>query len=91
MAEINVKVSEINNAITRLEGLRSECRSIITTPPATIGGGKTVNELENIAVVYKELNTHFEDLITNTISFLRNVRDSYTSSDKKAANKIAGK
>ena len=91
MAEIKVKVSEINSAITRLQGLQSRCNSRKTTPPATVGGGKTVNELEDIADVYKTLNTHFEDLITNTISFLQNVRDSYTDSDTKAANKIANK
>ena len=91
MAEIKVKVSEINNAITRLQGLQSRCSSRNTTPPATVGGGKTVNELEDIADVYKTLNTHFEDLISNTISFLQNVRDSYASSDTKAANKIANK
>lgn len=91
MAEIKVKVSEINNAITRLQGLQSRCISRNTTPPATVGGGKTVNELEDIADVYKTLNTHFEDLISNTISFLQNVRDSYTSSDTRAANRIANK
>ena len=91
MAEIKVKVSEINSAITRLQGLQSRFNSRKTTPPTTVGGGKTVNELEDIADVYKTLNTHFEDLITNTISFLQNVRDSYTASDTKAANKIANK
>lgn len=91
MAEINVNVTEINNAITKLQGLQSECNSRNTTSPATVGGGKTVNELEDIANVYKKLNTHFEDLLLNTISFLQNVRDSYTASDTKAANKIANK
>lgn len=91
MAEIKVKVSEINNAIIRLQGLQSRCSSRSTTPPATIGGGKTVNELEDIAHVYKTLNTQFETLLSNTISFLQNVRDSYTDSDTKAANKIAKK
>lgn len=90
MAEIKVKVSEINNAITRLQGLQ-RCNSRNTTPPVTVGGGKTVNELENIANVYKTLNTQFETLLSNTISFLQNVRDSYTASDTKAANKIANK
>lgn len=91
MAEIKIKVSEINSAITRLQGLQSRCNLRNTTPPATVGGGKTINELEDIADAYKTLNTHFEDLVSNTISFLQNVRDSYTSSDTKAANKIANK
>lgn len=91
MVEIKVKITEINNAITRLQSLESRCSSRNTSPPATVGGGKTVNELESIADAYKTINTHFEELISNTISFLQNVRDSYTSSDTKAANKIANK
>lgn len=91
MAEIKVKVSEINNAIIRLQGLQSRCSSRSTTPPATIGGGKTVNELEDISGVYKAINTNLENLISNTIAFLQNVRDSYINSDTKAANKISNK
>ena len=91
MAEIKVNVSEINNAIIKLQGLHSRCSSRNTTPPITIGGGETVNELESIADVYKTINIHFEELISNTILFLQNVRDSYTSSDTKASNKIANK
>lgn len=88
MAEINVKITEINNAITKLQGLQSKCSSRNINPPATVGGGKTVNELEDIAEVYKSMNTHFGTLISNTISFLQNVKDSYASSDAKAAQGI---
>ena len=86
MAEINVNITEIDNAITKLHGLleKNEC----ATPPVTVGGGKSVNELENIANTYMMLNKSFEDLISNTISFLQNVKDSYVSSDKKAAEGI---
>lgn len=91
MAEIKIKISEINNAITSLQGLQSRCSSRDTTPPETVGGGKTVNELEKIADTYRSINTQFEGLISQTILFLENVRDSYVSSDTKAANKIANK
>lgn len=91
MAEIKVKISEINSAITKLQRLQSRCNSRNTTPPTTVGGGKTVNELEDIADVYKSLNTQFGVLVSNTISFLQNVKDSYVSSDTKAANKIKNK
>ncbi len=91
MAEIKVKVSEINNAITRLQKLQSRCVSKNTPPPTTVGGGKTVNELENVADVYKDLYTNFEYLIANTIAFLQNARDGYVVSDTEAAKKIANK
>lgn len=91
MAEINVKITEINNAISKLKALHSKCNSRKTTPPSTVGGGKTVNELENIADIYKSLNRDFGELISNTISFLENVKDSYVSSDTKAAQGINNK
>ena len=85
MSEININIAEIDNAIAKLRGLQSK---YISAPPATVGGGKTVNELENIANTYMLLNKSFIGLITNTISFLENVKDSYSSSDKKAAEGI---
>lgn len=91
MAEINIKITEINNAITRMQGLQTRCVSRNTTQPDTVGGGQTVNELENMADIYKSLNSHFEELVTNTILFLQNVRDSYESGDSKVANGIANK
>lgn len=91
MAEINVKITEINNAISKLKALQSKCNLRKTTPPSTVGGGKTVNELENIADIYKSLNRDFGELISNTISFLQNVKDSYVSSDTKAAQGINNK
>lgn len=91
MAEINIKVTEIDSAIEKLQSLQSRCSSINTTPPITVGGGKTVNELENIADAYKTMNIHIEDFITNTISFLQNVRDSYVASDAKAAKGMTSK
>ena len=91
MAEINVKITELNNAIGKLQGLRSKSTGINTAPPITVGGGKVVNELEDIADMYKALNVGFEKLISNTIMFMQNVRDSYISSDEKAAKNISNK
>lgn len=41
--------------------------------------------------MYKALNVGFEKLISNTIMFMQNVRDSYISSDEKAAKNISNK
>ena len=53
-------------------------------PPSTVGGGKIVNELEDMVDVYKALDHDFAVLISNTISFLQNVKSSYMESDTKA-------
>ena len=73
MSEINIKISELDAAITNLQSLKSACDGINTIAPTTVGGGKTVNEIENIASVYKSLNIHVGDMISNTISFMQNI------------------
>lgn len=46
------------------------------------GLGKIVNELEETAEIYKEMNSQFGEIISNTILFLENVRDSCYSFSK---------
>ena len=88
MSEIKIKIDECNSAISKLQTLKSSCSARKTTPPAVVGGGKTVNEFENIANTYKQINTHLTNLISNTVGLLQNVRDSYVASDAKAAKEI---
>lgn len=90
MAEIKIKINALNDSITELKNLKTACQDWETTCPETVGGGQTVNELESIAALYKSLNTHFIDLVSNTISFMENVKTSYESSDQEAAAKLAG-
>lgn len=91
MAEIKVKSSEIDNAITRLRAIVTQATSSKTSPPGIVGGGQSVNELEAIAGVYKDIDSNFITLVQNTISFLSNVEDSFASSDQKAGNKMSGR
>lgn len=86
MSEINVNIVKLNSGIARMQRLQSKCSGTKTAKPATVGGGKTVNELENMAGTYEKLNVHLEKLLSNTTSFLENVRDSYISSDEKAGS-----
>lgn len=90
MAEIKIKIHALNDSISDLKNLRTQCQETKIVCPKTVGGGKTVNELESIGELYKSLNNHFINLISNTISFMENVKASYESSDKKAASKISG-
>ena len=88
MAEIKIKASEIENAITRLRALVTQATSSKTSPPSIVGGGQSVNELEAIAGVYKNIDSNLVTLVQNTISFLTNVEDSFVSNDQKAGNKM---
>ena len=89
MAEIKIKINALNDSITELKNLKTACQDWDTTCPETVGGGQTVNELESMGTLYKNLNTHFINLVSNTISFMENVKTSYEESDNKAARSIS--
>ncbi len=91
MATIKVNIKTLNDSITKLKALRDKCNNFDTTSPAIVGGGETVTQLEDIASLYKSLNIHFAELVNNTALFMENVKTSYESSDKKAANKMSDK
>lgn len=91
MAEIQIKINKLSESITKLGSLKESCQSWNTTCPETIGGGQTVNELEGLASLYKSLNVHFIDLISNTILFMENMKDSFEESDNEAARSISAK
>lgn len=88
MAEIKISISDLEDAISRLNSLKNAWNANKTNPPTTVGGGQTVSEFEELAQLYKDLNSHMVTLASNTASFLSNVKDSYQESDKKAADGI---
>ena len=90
MAEININLLVIDNAISKLQALKSKCVSAKTAAPTTVGGGQTVNELEKIAKQYQDIDLHLELLVGNTISFLTNLKSSYNKSEQKAVKNLGG-
>lgn len=88
MAEIKIKTGEIENAIKRLNTLAAQATSSNTSPPSIVGGGQSVNELEAIAGLYKNIDSNLVTLVQNTSSFLSNIEDSFVSNDQKAGNKM---
>lgn len=90
MAEIKINIDNLENGIKRLETLGKNWGANDTLPPVTVGGGKVVNEFEELAKMYKSLNTHMVTLAVNTASFLQDVKDSYQKSDHEAAQNMVG-
>lgn len=89
MPEIKVEVSGLNIAIQNLQRLSMDMGRSNIKAPVIVGGGRVVNELENISNTYKSIDAHLAALISNTIALLRNARDSYTTADTQAANGIS--
>ena len=91
MSEIKVNIENLEGAITKLNNYARNWASNPTTPPVTVGGGKSVKELEELAHIYKDLNDHMVLLASSTATFFTDVKNSYKESDYKAASNISGK
>ena len=91
MAEIKINIQELERSVARLDQLAANWSAEQKTAPETVGGGKTVNELEDLAQVYQQLYRNLVLLASNTASFLDNVRESYEESDRKAGNGNRGR
>ena len=91
MAEIKINLTNLDNGITRFNTLARNWGANNTAPPVTVGGGVTVNEFEELAQIYKELNDHMVTLASNTAAFLTAIKESYQESDRKADKNISGK
>lgn len=89
MGKIDIRFDTLNEAIDKLNKLERKRNSIDISPPTTVGGGMTVNEMEEIASEYKKLHAALGTLITNTSLFLQNVRDSFQEIDETAAESIS--
>lgn len=91
MAEIKINLSDLETSIARLRTLEKNWGVNDTLPPVTEGGGKVVNEFEELSKMYKDLNGHMVTLASNTAAFLTGIMESYQESDQKAADNISGK
>lgn len=85
MPEINVKIAPFDFAIMKLQQIQQSCSSAKTAPPATEGGGKTVQEMEEMGKLYNDMYDHFMELVSSSVLFLQKAKDGFVSSDMKAA------
>ena len=90
MAEIKINISELNNLIPKIQEVKNCANGIYSsnTPPETIGGGLAVGELEELSNLYHSIYRDIEELASNTVLFLQNVRDTYVEVDVSAASRM---
>lgn len=84
--QIHINTSSLETEIEALKSMQSRWSAMNSTPPATVGGGATVNELELIGSMYHDLHSTMLQLIGNTIGFMENTLKSYQHSDNTAAH-----
>lgn len=88
MATIDIKINTLESAINELKSVKQSCDGAKKLPPTTVGGGKTINELEEIGKLYQTMNGHLSMMISSTISLLQKTKDGFQTDDKTAASKI---
>ena len=89
MGELDIKLNPITTAINELNNLKRICDAAKKAPPTTVGGGKTVNELEEIGKQYQTINGHLSLMISSTIMLMKKTRNEFETSDKRVATKIS--
>jgi len=85
MGEIKIKTSNLSTEIGNLRALNQKISSSCIKCPAVVGGGTSIQEIENIGKTYRKMHNQFGTLVSSTISFMENVNNSYKSSDNKAS------
>ena len=88
MSTIDIKINVLDSAINELANVKRTCDGFKKTPPSTIGGVKTVNELEEIGKLYQTMNDHLSAMIGSTITLLQKTKDGFQTNDQTAAKKI---
>lgn len=90
MRIINIDIACLTQAINRMRKYEKDWAANDTACPGTMGGGKTVNELEELAQLYKDMNQLMVTLASNSAEFLSDIKESYVESDRKARWHIFG-
>ncbi|WP_075718710.1 hypothetical protein [Roseburia sp. 499] len=88
MGKIEIDINALNVFISELKTLQSNWLNHEVNSPETVGGGGTVNQLEEIAKVYAGLQIKMGALLSGTISFLDYTKKEYEEQDKAIATKM---
>ena len=89
MSEIKINIDNLDYEISELKALAEEIKSKGIERPAVVGGGTSIQALEDIGLTYEKIQGQLGILVSNTASFMQNVRDTAVEQDKKIAQEIA--
>lgn len=87
MSEIKINTEKLSNYIQELKDF--EIKSF-SSCPEIVGGGNSIQMVENIENITKEIHCLLDTLISNTALFMQNLYDSYVSNDISIAKAING-
>ena len=88
MGKIDIDIDALDESISEFKTLHRNWVNNEIDCPTTVGGGGTVNQLEEIARIYEGLHIKMGVLLAGTISLLDNTKQDYVDSDQAIATKM---
>lgn len=88
MSTINIKTQQIEKAISDLRIIQSTLSAAKKTPPPIVGGGKTVNQLEEIGKLYWGMNQHLSSMLESTVCMLKRTKEEFETNDQSIAAQL---
>lgn len=85
---IEVKITQLDQAIKDLDSLKSNLNRENKKAPAVKGGGLSATELDELGELYPKLYQHMCELVQYSIQFLNKAKQEFTNDDKTVATKL---
>ena len=85
MGEILINTDSLAAEIGMLYTLGAKIAASSIACPAVVGGGSSVQEIENLGKNFQSIHNSVSVLVANTVSFMENVKASYQKNDSNAA------
>lgn len=89
---INVDTDRLQEKIDKLRQLHNKLREAEEIrKPDKIGGGNTIEKLEDLSTLYSEICNALKELLTNSEDYFIKVKDSTIQTNRKTSSAILGK
>lgn len=90
MAEKKIHLDNLEKEIGSLGALSEKISNEKTAPPNVVGGGSSVQMLENIGLTYEKMQEQLGILVIETIAFMKSVWGKVSEKDNELAKDISG-
>lgn len=88
MPEIKINIDNLEQEIICLKSLANKIKSTKVERPQVVGGGSSIQALENIGLTFENMQKQLSILVTDTASFMSSIKDATEKQDKKIASDI---
>lgn len=89
-SEIKLSYEILEEKVTELNTLLSECDGLDMATETPVGGGEYLTFVTQIDEAYADIRSAMSALISNSASFFTNVANSMREADQESADKIGG-